>query len=173
MVAAGVCAVFTVVYRTVRGILGTSGGGAEYVGGGRVVVFDLCGELCVGELDPESEGSGMTLTLAGLQETIEKVRETDPVLKIRVSLRIFEQLQELSGKSESISQNRTLNAVPFEVDPYYRPDWWSEHYRERMVMHLKNGESLEMRQVRPEEKAFEPAGMVDYARDFMMFPRLK
>ncbi len=85
----------------------------------------------------------MSLTLAELQNAIEKVGKTDPVLKIRVSEKIFSEIKEFSAHADSFSANPTFYGVSLEIDPYYRPDWWSEHYRERVVMHTGN-ETLEM-----------------------------
>jgi hypothetical protein len=79
----------------------------------------------------------MTLKLADLLEIADKLPEVPS--ELRVSMKIWEQIT-YGGVFDRVALNAlAFTGVPVILEPHYRPDWWSEHYAEKTILHREDG----------------------------------
>ncbi len=85
----------------------------------------------------------MNFVLTDLTERARIIVLADPLLKLRVSEKIYKLIEEWSGKQDLggvTSRADSIYAVRLEVDTHYLEYWWSEHYRRKIILHTETGE---------------------------------
>lgn len=75
------------------------------------------------------------ITAATLLQALEKLPTEDPVLEVHVSSTTFSQLCEATGKVHWLGDSGIFATIRLVVDQYYQPEWWSEHYRNKVIFH--------------------------------------
>lgn len=79
----------------------------------------------------------MTLKLADLLKIAEELPEVPS--ELRVSMQIWEQIT-YGGVFDRVALNTlAFTGVPVILEPHYRPDWWSEHYPDKVILHKEDG----------------------------------
>lgn len=68
------------------------------------------------------------------------VLEKKPILlSIHVSLAILNQMSKENAAADDLIMNRSFMSVPVVLELNYRDDWWSEHFKDRVILHTSEG----------------------------------
>lgn len=81
----------------------------------------------------------MTQELSNLCEFLKK-RHPEPVIRIHVASNIWAELEEWLGTLRTENPKFSLSDIPIVVDAHYGRGWWSEHYRDRVLLHTPDME---------------------------------
>lgn len=78
------------------------------------------------------------MTIDELKALVEAAAAADPVIGIEVSEAVWVKMQtEIPALAMA-----PHGQIPVIRNPFFRPEWWAERYRDRMLLHTPQGDRV-------------------------------